>query len=114
MTNALKAPFAWTILLLALLSAGFSRAQIEVELALDQTVYIVGEPIRADISIVNRSTLPFAIGSQAMSVEDKLTFDMLDNSRDMLLPLHPDTPMIREAVVQPGKSHAAAFELDDI
>ena len=54
MTNTLKAPFAWTILLLALLSAGFSRAQIEVELALDQTVYIVGEPIRADISIVNR------------------------------------------------------------
>jgi hypothetical protein len=113
MMNTLKTPLVWTILPLALLSAGFSRAQIEVELALDQTVYIVGEPIRADVSIVNRATLPFAIGSQAMSVEDKLTFDVLDNSRDMLLPIHPDIPMIREAVVPPAKSHAAAFELDE-
>ena len=44
------------------LSAGAARAQLEVSLTLDQGVYIVGEPVRADVVIVNHFPAPFGIG----------------------------------------------------
>ncbi len=95
------------------LSAGAARAQLEVSLTLDQGVYIVGEPVRADVVIVNHFPVPFGIGPGIDYRQNGLSFEIVDNARDTLDPWHPDSPMIATLMLPPGAMHQAAFELDE-
>lgn len=106
------APYAAT--LSTLLAACRAAAQMDVDLRLGETVYILGEPIRADVRIVNRGTLPFIISSASPAFrQNGFFFDVLDREREPLVPVHPRTPLIPELLLPPGETKAAAFELDE-
>lgn len=97
----------------AALSFGVSRAQMDVELTLDQSVYIVGEPVRADVRIINRATTPFGVGPEMQSGQNGLCFEVRDNAHESLSPLRPKTPMLAELMLLPGESQKLAYELDE-
>jgi hypothetical protein len=107
----------WRQLVLILAAVGGTcavcRGQLEVDLTLDQSVYIVGEPIRADVTIANHFPTPFGIGPGIDYRRNNLTFEIKDNARDTLPSKHPDAAMIANLMLAGGESHAAAFELDE-
>ena len=97
----------------AVLPIGMALAQMDVDVTLDQSAYIVGEPVRADVRIVNRATTPFGVGPETQFGQNGLWFEVRDNARESLSPLRPKTPMLAELMVLPGESHAVAYELDE-
>jgi len=101
------------VLALLLTACGAARAQMDVLLTLDQGVYVVGEPVRADVCIVNHAPLPFGIGPGIDYRQNGLAFEILDNGRETLEPLHVGAPMIASLLLPPGETHVAAFELDE-
>ncbi len=96
----------------AVLLAGCVGAQMAVDLKLSQSVYILGEAIRADVSIVNHATTPFLVGDGAAPLNG-LSFRVTDNRRDLLAPSQPQEAMIAKLLLLGGATHRAAFELDE-
>ena len=101
------------ILASAVLLAGFARGQLSVDCTLDQGLYVLGEPIRADVRIVNHSGTPLIFGPSSAFQQNGLTFEIRNLAHEPLAPLHPGSPLIPERLLPPGEAHSAAFELDE-
>ena len=96
----------------ALLLAGSAGAQLTVEMALDQRVYILGEAIRADVRILNHATTPFVIGPGGYR-QNGISFAVVNSQHDTLESTQPRTPMLPELSLAGGEEHKSAFELDE-
>lgn len=95
----------------ALLLAGTAGAQMTVDVTLNQSVYIVGEAIRADVRIVNHATTPFVVGPGGYR-QNGLSFAITDGRHEVLESTQR-APMITELLLAGGAEHRAAFELDE-
>ena len=95
-----------------LLLAGAACAQMSVDLNLNQSVYIVGEAIRADLRVVNHATTPFIIGPGGYR-QNALFFQITDIHHDVLESSQPHAPMIPELLLPGGETYRGAFELDE-
>lgn len=94
-----------------LLLASAARAQMTVDLTLDQRVYILGEAVRADVRIVNHSTTPFMVGPGGYS-QNGLTFSVVNNG-EAVDTSQAHVPMIPELALKGGDTYLSAYELDE-
>jgi len=92
---------------------GMAWAQMDVDMTLDHNVYIVGEPIRADVTLANHATIPLVTTPNLTSVRNGLSFDIRVKNSGSLAPLRPGTPLLPDCVVLPGEKHSLAFNLDE-
>lgn len=95
-----------------MLLAGHAGAQMNVNLTLNQSVYLVGESIRADVSIINHATTPFQIGS-GVNRNNGLIFQIMDQRRDTVTSSQPGVPMIADLSLPGGETFKSAYELDE-
>lgn len=101
------------VLVSVLLLTGWARGQLSVDCVLDQGLYVVGEPVRAEVRIINFAATPLVFGPSTAFQQNRLVFEIRDTANERLQPLHPDAPLIPEYLLPPGESHTAAFELDE-
>ncbi len=97
---------------MAVLLAGGVGAQMAVDMKLSQSVYMLGEAIRADVAIVNHATTPFQIG-EGPGRQNGISFRITDSRRDVLASSQPREAMIAKLLLGGGETHKAAFELDE-
>ncbi len=95
-----------------LLLAASVRAQMTVDLTLNQSVYLLGEAIRADVRIVNHATMPFQVGPGGYR-QNGLFFQITDSRHDTLESAQPRVPMIPDLLLPGGETFRSAFELDE-
>jgi hypothetical protein len=95
------------------LAAARAAAQLEVACTLEQTSYVLGEPIRADVRIVNHGSMPYAVADGPVFRQNGLFFEIRNAARDLVEPLRGDARLIGDLLLEPGKSHDAAYELDE-
>ncbi|MFZ4395972.1 MAG: hypothetical protein ACOYOU_10150 [Kiritimatiellia bacterium] len=100
------------ILAVVIWGAGCAGAQMSAEFTLNQSVYLVGEAIRADVCIVNHATTPFMVGS-GINRQNGLFFQITDRRHDTLTLSQPGASMISNLLLPGGETHRAAFELDE-
>jgi hypothetical protein len=100
---------AWLAMATVLLTGAVS-AQISVDLKLSQSVYILGEAIRADVEIGNQANVPFQIGAGRLN---GLTFRIVDARKDLLETSQPKEHLIEALSLPGGAKHRAAFDLDE-
>ena len=91
---------------------GVAAGQMSVDLHLDQSVYIVGEAVRADVAIVNHATTPFLIGPGPYR-QNALFFQIKDSQHEVLECAQAQVPMIPELALPGGETYHGAFELDE-
>ncbi len=94
------------------LLAGGALAQMSVSLDLDQSTYVQGEAIRANVQVVNHATTPFIVGPGGYR-QNGLFFQITDSRRDLLEPSQPSVAMITELLLLGGETYRGAFELDE-
>ena len=97
---------------IVLLLAGYAGAQMTVDMNLNQSVYILGEAVRADVRIVNHATTPLIVGPGGYR-QNGLFFQITDGRHDTLEPSQPGTPMISDLRLPGGETYRSAFELDE-
>ena len=95
-----------------LFSAGAVCAQLSVDLTMAQNVFIAGEAIRVDVSMVNHATTPFRITPEDEQ-RNAIFFEVKDSHREVLESTQPRTPLIPQLNLPPGETYRAAFELDE-
>ncbi|MEI6645554.1 MAG: hypothetical protein WCP12_05920 [bacterium] len=100
----------WKLMVSVLLLAYTSSAQqIDVRLELTHSVFILGEPIVANVTVANNSRIPIIIGENA---PDKILIEITRESQYDELEPQNNAPLFAASQIGPGQTVQQSFELD--